>query len=133
MAIGTAPPVGSGPALQDGDWLNAIAAGQNRNYQNRLVAHAGGTKAAALVLAAGVAMFRFVTVATNGDSALMPAAKAGTIVCVRNDGAATLSIYGKGTDTINSVATATAYSLASDVSSIFFCALDGDWSAVKSA
>lgn len=133
MTVGIAPPAGSGPALQDGQWLNGVAAGQNRNYQNLLVAHAGGTKAAALVLASGVAIFRFVTVATTGDSALMPAAKAGTIVCVRNDGASTMNLYGKGTDTINSVATATAYTLASDVSAIFFCGVDGDWSAVKSA
>lgn len=133
MTIGIAPPVGSGPALQDGDWLNAVASGQNGSYQNRLIAHAGGTKAAAIQLAAGVKIFGFATVVTNGDSALLPTAKAGTTVFVRNAGAATLSLYGKGTDKINGVATATAYSLTTDTGAIFFCAIDGAWTAIKSA
>jgi hypothetical protein len=133
MTIGIAPPVGSGPALQDGQWLNALAAGQNRNFQNKLVAAAGGTKAAAIQLAAGVAMFGFATVANAGDSALLPAAVAGTIICVRNAGAQTLDLYGKGTDVINGTATATAYTLTADQAAIFFCVVTGHWSAVKSA
>lgn len=133
MTIGIAPPAGSGPALQDGQWLNALAAGQNRNFQNRLVAHAGGTKAAGLQLAAGVAIFGFATVATGGDSAVLPAAIAGTVIFIRNAGAASMNLYAKGTDKINGVASATAYALSNDVSVIMFCALDGAWSAVKSA
>lgn len=133
MTIGIAPPAGSGPALQDGQWLLGVASGQNGSFQNRLIAHAGGTKAAAIQLAAGVKIFGFATVATNGDSALLPAAIAGNTVFVRNAGAASLSLYAKGTDKINGVASATAYSLAADTSAIFFCALDAAWSAVKTA
>lgn len=133
MTIGIAPPAGSGPALQDGQWLLGVASGQNGSFQNRLIAHAGGTKAAAIQLAAGVKIFGFATVATNGDSALLPAAIAGTTIFVRNAGAASLSLYAKGTDKINGVASATAYSLAADTSAIFFCALDGAWSAVKTS
>lgn len=133
MTVGIAPPAGSGPALQDGQWLLGLASGQNRNFQNRLVAHAGGTKAAGIQLAAGVAIFGFATVVTNGDSAIMPAAIAGTVVCIRNAGAASLSLYAKGTDKINGVASATAYSLSADTSAIFFCAIDSAWSAVKTA
>ena len=133
MTVGIAPPAGSGPALQDGQWLLGVAAGTNKPYQNRLVAHAGGTKAAAIQLADGVAIFGFATVVTNGDSALLPAAKAGTAIFVRNAGAATLSLYGKGTNIINGAATATNYDLLTNTSALFFCAIDGSWSAIKTS
>jgi len=133
MTVGIAPPAGSGPGLQDGQWLLAVAGGQNGSYQNRLIAHAGGTKAAAIQLAAGVKIFGFATVATTGDSALLPAAVAGTVCMVRNAGAQTLNLYGKGTDKINGVASATAYTLTTDTGAIFFCAIDGAWTAIKSA
>lgn len=131
--VGQTPPVGRRQALQDGVWLRGLANGQNRSSVNNLVAHAGGTKAAALQMPAAVSYISFVTVATGGDSALMPQAKAGTEVFVANAGAASMNIYGRGTDTINGVATATAYALGNGVSAIFFCAKDGAWAAVKSA
>lgn len=131
--VGTAPPVNSRQALQDGRWLRGLANGQNRSAINGLIAHAGGTKAAALQIPAAVSLVQFDTVATNGDSALLPQAKAGTEVCVANSGAATLSLYGRGTDTINDAATATNYDLATNTSARFFCAVDGQWKAIKSA
>ena len=133
MTVGVVPTAGGGPALIDQSYILGLAGGTNRPFQNRLVATAGGTKAAAQQLAAGVAIFGFATVATNGDSALLPKAVAGTVICVRNAGAATLSLYGSGTDKINGVDTATNYDLLTNTSAIFFCALDGAWSAVKTA
>lgn len=132
MTVGIAPANGSGPALQDGQWLLGVAAGNNRAYKNGIVAHAGGTKAAAFQLPAGVQIIEIDTVATNGDSVLMPAAVQGQIVMVCNNGAATLDIYGRGTDTINGVATATAYALTVNQSAVFFCAKNGNWGAVHS-
>lgn len=131
--VGTAPPVNSRQALQDGIWLRGLANGYNRSYVNGLTAHAGGTKAAALQIPAAVSLIEFGTVATNGDSALLPQAKAGTEIKVSNAGAASLSLYGKGTDTINGAATANAFSVASNGSATFFCAKDGEWKAILSA
>lgn len=129
----TGTPPNRGFGLQDGNWLLALAGGGNRNFEAGLVAHAGGTKAAALQLPAGVALLELDTVATAADSALLPQAKAGTLVLVRNAGVASANLYGKGTDTINVLATATAYALANGVSALFFCVVDGNWSAIKSA
>lgn len=131
--VGTAPPVNSRQALQDGLWLRALANGQNRSFQTGFTAKAGGTKAAAIQLPAAVAMLDLSTVATNGDSALMPQAASGTVVLVTNSGAADASLYGRGTDTINGAATANAYTLASGVSALFFCITGGAWFAIKSA
>lgn len=131
--VGIVPGAGSGPALQDGAYLLGIAGGQNKTYQNALVAKAGGTKAAGIQLAAGVALFGFATVASANDSAVLPAALAGSMICIRNAAANTLGLYAKGNDKINGVASATQYSVTSEVSVIMFCVKDGAWSAVKSA
>jgi len=133
MAIGIVPPTGSGPALQDGDYLLGLSYGINRNFQNALVAKAGGTKAAAIQLAARIAIFSFKTVVTNGDSALLPEAIAGHTVHVRNAGVATLSLYARGANTINGAAAAANYDLTANQSAYFFCAINGAWSAIKSA
>jgi len=128
MTVGTAPSRGFG--LQDGAWLLGLAGGQNRSYINSLTATAGGTKAAGYQIPAGVALVQFDTVATNGDSALLPEAKAGSVVMVSNAGAATLALYGRGTDTINDAATANNYDLATNKNALFFCALDGQWKSL---
>ena len=133
MSVGRSPVANSTYALQDGRWLLGVAAGNNRSYQNGITAHAGGTKAAAFQLPAGVQLFEIDTVATNGDSVLMPAAVQGQIVMVFNNGAATLNIYGRGTDTINQSTTATAYTLTAGQTAIFFCAKNGAWGANKTA
>jgi hypothetical protein len=133
MSVGTAPAQNSRQALQDGIWLRGLANGQNRSSVNGLVAHSGGTKAAALQLPAAVALIEVATVAADGDSVLAPQALAGTEFCIYNAGASTLDIYGRGTDTINGSATATAYTLATGVSARFFCASNGAWAAIKSA
>jgi len=133
MTVGIRPNDGGGPALVDQSWLLGLAGGANRNYVNGITAHAGGTKAAAFQLPANVAIIEVETVATNSDSVLLPQAKAGTIVFVYNKGAATLSSYGKGTDTINGAATANAYDLTTGLSALFFCPVDGAWAAIKSA
>lgn len=136
--FGTPPTPATGPGLVDGTWLNALAGGQNRSVVNTLTAHAGGTQAAALQIPSGVSLVGFATVATTGDSALMPFALAGATIMVRNAGAATLNIYANNgtngatatTDKINGASNATAYTLAADTVAIFFCAKDGAWSAI---
>lgn len=122
-----------GQRLIDGNFVNGLAAGYNRNYVANVTARAGGTKALATQIPAGVALVQLDTVATNGDSALLPQALAGTEFKLANSGVATVSLYGKGTDTINDAATANNYDVATNVNVAFFCAVDGQWKAIKSA
>jgi hypothetical protein len=84
-----------------------------------LVAHAGGTQAAALVLSAKVNVLG--TVATAADSVALPLAVAGLTVVVANAGAASAQVFGSGTDTINGVATATGVALAAAATKTFYC------------
>jgi O-acetylhomoserine/O-acetylserine sulfhydrylase-like pyridoxal-dependent enzyme len=130
---GRPPVAGSGYALQDGRWLLALAAGGNLAYENGITATAGGTKAAAFQLPAGVFLFEIDTVANAGDSVLMPAAIQGNMVAIFNNGASNLDIYGRGTDTINQSTTATAYVLTPGQCAILFCAKTGLWGANKTA
>lgn len=93
--------------------------------ENNIVATAGGTKAAAYQLTASVN--RIGTCATAADSVLLPPAKAGCTVFVANDGAASCTVYGNGTDTIDAVATATGKALANTKRGIYVCVVDGAW------
>src|ERR1700756_814082 len=83
----------------------AIMPGQQILANAGATATAGGTKAAALQL--GYGLNELSTVATNGDSVLLPYAFPGAVVIVSNDGAANAQVFGRGTDTIDAVATAT--------------------------
>ncbi len=131
MTVGIAPANGSGPALQDGQWLLGVAAGNNRAYKNGVTA-TGTTKAGAFQLPAGVQLIEIDTVAAN-SGVLMPAAVAGQIVMIFNSGANTLNIWGRGTDTIGNTATATARTMAANASAVFFCAKNGSWGATALA
>lgn len=131
MQIGTAPIRGFG--LQDGNWLQALANGQNNSAQAGFTAQADNSKANATQLPAGVAMIKISTVAGANDSCLLPQALAGVAVLVYNNGASTVDLFGKGTDTIASAATANAYSLTTKQSALFFCMVDGNWGVIKGA
>lgn len=138
--IGIPPTQQSGPALQDGTWLNGLAGGGNRNFVSGLVAHAGGTQAAGLQLPANVALIQIDTVATTSDSVLLPFCIAGQVMDIANAGAQTLAIYANPntnratatTDTINAAANTSSYTLATNVSGRFFCPKNGLWKATKS-
>lgn len=74
--------------------------------QRTLTALAGGAKAGATQLGYGVNAVT--VVATDGDSVLMPYAFPGAVCFIaNNDAGQDIRAYGKGTDTINGVATAT--------------------------
>ena len=96
-----------------------------------LTAHAGGGQASALQLSGSGASIG--TVATTADSVKLPAAVAGANYNLSNDGANSMQVFGLGTDTINSVATATGVAQASGVAAHFFCAKAGNWSRVQSS
>ncbi len=96
-----------------------------------ITATAGGTKAAAYVLTKAI---NNVTVcATNADSVLLMPAKAGHQVFITNRGAASLQVFGAGTDTINDVATGTGVAQATTVSAMYVCPVDGKWYRILSA
>lgn len=83
-----------------------------------LTALAGGAKAGATQLGYGVN--EVATVATGADSCLMPYAFPGAVVYVRNDGANATTIFGKGTDTIDGVATGTGNSQAASKGKLYY-------------
>ena len=94
-----------------------------------ITAHAGGGKASATPLVAG--LNRITVCATNGDSVLMPPAVSGAEVVVINDGAANAQVFGQGTDTIDGVATATGVVLTAAKRDIFFCLTAGAWQSLE--
>lgn len=96
-----------------------------------LTAHAGGGKASALSLSGSMASIA--TVATIADSVLLPAAKVGATFYLTNDGANSMQVFGRGTDTINNVATGTGVAQAAGVAAHYFCTKAGNWSRVQSS
>lgn len=93
--------------------------------EDSITATAGGTKAAARILTKTIN--RISVCATIHDSVLLPKAIAGSRCVVRNDGAAGLDIYGKGADTINGAATATATTLTNGKAIELVCVTAGAW------
>lgn len=103
--------------------------------QSNVTATAGGTKAAAFQLNAS--KVEVSVCATNGDSVLLPLGYAGLSVFIHNAGAANLQVFGKGTDTINGVATGTGVTQNAGVSALYVC-VDvasgvGQWARLLSA
>jgi hypothetical protein len=97
-----------------------------------LTARAGGGQTSALQLSLSQASIA--TVATAGDSVKLPAAIAGSNFDLVNDAAAnSMQVFGRGTDTINNVATATGVAQAAGVAARYFCAKTGNWSRVQSS
>lgn len=74
-------------------------------FNAALTALAGGGKAGATQLGYGINNIS--VCATAADSALLPYAFPGAVCFVKNSGAASCTVFGKGTDTIDAVASAT--------------------------
>ena len=137
--VGVPPIPATGPGMVDGTWLNGLAGGQNFSYQSGIVAKAGGTQALATPLPIGIYLIEVDTVATTGDSVLLPQCLQGSAFLLRNAGAGTLDTYGQVAvnpitgvaDTINGVAGSTTYTMATQTNAVFFCAKNGAWSAGK--
>ena len=133
-----APVAGFG--LQDGSILKAILAGSGYSAA-KLTAHAGGLQPAAAPISPNSAIVVLGTVASVGDSAVLPFAQPGEWLLVFNSTANSANIYGQVAvnaltgviDTINGTAGSTAYAIAGGVSVLFFCGSNGAWAALKSA
>jgi hypothetical protein len=127
------PNTGDSPELGD-SWAAAIAK-INANFTDAysavrtangpFTAFAGGGQASATPLGYGVN--RIGTVATAGDSCLLPAAVAGARVIVSNAAQNAIQLFGKGTDTINGVVAATGVTQAGPSSCTYTCDIAGQW------
>ena len=93
--------------------------------QDNITAHAGGGQSSATQLLA--AINRVNTVATAGDSVMLPAAVPGLDCIIINHGANPMQVYGNGTDLIDDVATATGVSQMQNSQVLYTCASTGRW------
>lgn len=92
-----------------------------------LTAHSGGGQGSALALTN--AINNVTTVAAAGDSVKLPASAAGLEITITNNGANSMQVFGAGTDTINGVATATGVAQLPGVTTVYTCAVAGNWLA----
>lgn len=83
-----------------------------------LTAQADGTKANATALGYGINTLT--TVAGAADSVLLPYAYPGAVVVIANTVATAIQVFGKGTDTVDGVATATGIDQAASARAIYF-------------
>lgn len=86
--------------------------------QEALTALAGGGKAGATQLMYGLNQID--VCATAANSCLLPYAFPGAICVLSNDGAQSTTVFGKGTDTIDAVATATGNAMAAAKRATFY-------------
>ena len=130
--VGTPP--GTGPALQDGIWLNGLAGGQNWAYQAGLVA-TGTTQATCTAIKPGYELNEVDTAtASTGLGVCLPFALPGTRLLVYNNSGQTITFYpailnnpvSAAQDTINNGTSKTA---ATHVSTMFYSVAAGVWAA----
>lgn len=146
MTVGRQPQQGQGIGQPDFVWLLGMAGGNNRLYQS-VTARAGGGQASATPIGypnqqgLEAQLVELRTVATAGDSVMLPQAIAGKTLQVFNSSGNSSNVYANPntnkatgtTDTINGSANANAYAMAGGISVAFFCPRDGIWAAIKSA
>jgi hypothetical protein len=113
------------------DATSAPAVNMLESTTDGLTALAGGGQAGATPVTSVIN--RFSTVATNGDSGLLPASVAGAAITVINSGAASLNVFPATGETINALSANSAFAIASGKTATFYCAVAGKWHAVLSA
>jgi hypothetical protein len=92
-----------------------------------LVATPGGTQAAALLLINE--MSRVTTVATTGDSVMLPASAPGLTIILENASTNAMQVFGVSPDTINGVATGIGVNQMAGSVVIYTCYAAGAWFA----
>jgi hypothetical protein len=119
----------SGFRLEDGNTLNSVLASPMWQTNYGITALAGGALSSStpiLVLGSNVVS----TVASDGDSVVLPSAVAGSIVYMLNaDAAQSVLVYGNGSDTINGTAGSTGVSYAAAKRVMFIAVTNGVWIA----
>lgn len=130
-------PPQEGYELIEGRYLLGIAAGHNQSFESGLTAKASGNQSNGTLIPADIWQVEFDTVATNGDSCVLPfAVSPGTQIVVINNGAATLDVYSNpGTNPVTAAAdklnnsTSAAVTISAQVATTFYCAKAGVWTA----
>ena len=97
------------------------------NSDAAITANSAGTQAGATKMNPNVSYHNVTTVAGSGHGVRLPPAKVGAVHFVKNSGANAMQVFGDGTDTIDSVATATGVSQASGDGQFFGCLVNGDY------
>ncbi len=92
---------------------------------NTITAHAGGGRSSAVALDKQIN--RISVCATSADSVVLPAAVAGDLRIVFNDGAAATQVFANGSDTIDGTAGATGVPLTNAKRAMFVCLTTGAW------
>ena len=95
------------------------------SIQDNITAKAGGGQAGAFQITTQTA--RIQTVATAGDSIMLPPSTPGLELLVINHGANPMQVFGAGADTIDDVATATGVSQMQNSLVIYTCSTIGKW------
>jgi hypothetical protein len=96
-----------------------------------LTAHTGGGQGSA-TLAPSV-LNEFTTVATGGDSAILPPSLAGMQMFVANKGAASMNLFPATGEQINKGGANTAFAVGIGKNVTLYCVVTGNWYAVLSA
>ena len=96
-------------------------------FQDNIIATPGGGQSGAFALSTGAEVFRVNTVATQGDSVLLPPAINGLDVYVINHGANDMQVFGTGTDQIDDLASATGVAQMPGSLVLYSCTTTGKW------
>lgn len=114
--------------MNDGQALDQAFGYPVVSTEDSIVAHSGGTQAAAYQLTATIS--RVITSAAGTDSVAMPPANVGLNLWVINDAAAnSMQVFGNAAlaDTINGIATATGISQPAGTIYQYTCTTAGKW------
>jgi hypothetical protein len=118
------PPI-PGFVMPDGNWLLALAGGQNQAVNPGLTASTTQTQAAGTDLAYG--LNSVTSVANASDAMTIPPAKSGCVVVMANNGGNALSLFPASGDAINDAAADAAVSVTDNTLSVYACMTDGTW------
>lgn len=95
-----------------------------------ITAHASGGQANAIPMTR-TDWYQVTTVATAGDSLLLPPSYPGIERFVANEGANSCNVFPSTGDQINGAGANTAYAIAAGHSAVFRCVAAGDWRAIS--
>ncbi|QJW98683.1 hypothetical protein [Frigoriglobus tundricola] len=118
-----------------GTWqTEGIGGGYSASFQtvsnvSGLTAHAGGGQGTATALTA--MNNRVTTVATTGDSVILPTNFPGMVIGVFNAGANACNVFPDTGSNINGASANAAYALASGKNAVFYCLASGVWHAIS--
>lgn len=101
------------------------------SYTNGIVAHAGGGQGSGTLVT--TVLNRVITVATIGDSVLLPASVPGMQITVANGAANSLNLFPAVGDQINALGANAAFAIAGGKTATLYCMVAGQWHAVLSA